>query len=161
MDYQVSDAEKKQARTPHNLFVLNIFFFNLLMTPAAIVLNVGMYGFLIPLFCSLSVIIYIYVRSTKTTAWFVDMHWRLSFRRCLWLMGGYGITAVLMLAGWLISQAAADARMADIMFTAISRIAVLPTLLAVMVTVVFEAGALQLVNRGGVPDRLAEQFPPG
>ncbi|MDX8407261.1 MAG: hypothetical protein R8L58_02630, partial [Mariprofundaceae bacterium] len=107
-----------------------------------------------------SVIFAIYLRSKKTTVWFVDMHWRLSFKRCQWLMGGYGITACLMLAGWLISLAAADARMADIMFTAISRIAVLPTLLAVMVSVVFEAGGLQLVNKGEVPDKLVAQHPP-
>jgi len=159
MIFPVDDTEKKLARWPHNLFVLNIFFFNLLMTPAAIVLNVGMYGFLIPLACSLSVIAAIYLRSIKTTVWFVDMHWRLSFQRCLWLMGGYGITALLMLVGWLISLTAADARMAEIMFTAISRIAVLPTLLAVMVTVVFEAGGLQLVNKGEVPDKLVERYP--
>ncbi|PIW49591.1 MAG: hypothetical protein COW18_05040 [Zetaproteobacteria bacterium CG12_big_fil_rev_8_21_14_0_65_54_13] len=160
MIFPVADTDKKQARWPHNLFVLNIFFCNLLMTPAAIVLNVGMYGFLIPLVCSLSVIAAIYLRSTKKSVWFVDMHWRLCFQRCLWLMGGYGITALLMLVGWLISLTAADARMADIMFTAISRIAVLPTLLAVMVTVVFEAGGLQLVSKGEVPDKLVERYPP-
>ena len=160
MIYEAEDSDRKQARVPHNLFVLNIFFFNLLMTPVAIVLDVGMYGFLIPLACSLSVILYIFLRSRKVSRWFVDMHWRLAFSRGLWLMAGYGLTGMLMLIGWLLSLGAADARMAGIMFTAISRIAVLPTLLAVMATVVLEAGALHLVNKGEVPDKLAERFPP-
>jgi len=156
----VTDADKNAARSPHNLFVLNIFFCNLLMTPAAIVMDVGMYAFLIPLACSLSVILYIFLRSRRTSRWFVDMHWQLAFRRCVWLMSGYAATALLLLVGWLISLSAADARMADIMFTAISRIAVLPSLLAVMITVVMEAGALHLVNKGEVPDKLADKYPP-
>jgi len=160
MNFEISDEEKKQAKAPHNLFVLNIFLFNLLMTPAAIVMDVGMYGFLIPLICSLSVIAYIYQHSKKTTIWFVDMHWRLSFRRCQYLMAGYALTAFLVLLAWLISLTASDARMAEIIFTAVSRVAVAPTVLAVMGTVVLEAGGFHLVNQGEVPDALVTKFPP-
>lgn len=160
MQFQVSEKEQQLARTPHNLFVLNVLFFNLLMTPAAIVLDVGMYGFLIPLFCSLSVIAYIYRRSRQQTFWFVEMHWRLSFRRCQILMIGYAVTALLIAAAWLISLTATDAKMANIMFTAISRVAVVPTLLALMVTVVLEAGGHHLINEGEVPEWLAKKFPP-
>ncbi|HKI60138.1 MAG TPA: hypothetical protein VKA23_03810 [Mariprofundaceae bacterium] len=160
MNFEISEEEKKLAKVPHTLFVLNVLFFNLLMTPAAIVLNVGMYGLLIPLLCSLSVIAYIYVRSKKQTRWFVDIHWRLSFRRCQFLMMGYGITALLVGLAWLISMSGNDAKMGDIMFTAITRIAVVPTLLAVMVTVVLEAGGHHLINSGMVPDGLVKKFPP-
>jgi len=160
VNFEVCDEEKKLAKTPHNLFVLNVLLFNLMMTPAAIVLDVGMYGFFVPLLCSLSVIAYIYLRSRKQTRWFVDMHWRLSFRRCQFLMLGYAATALMVVVAWLISMSASDANMAEIMFTAISRIAVIPTLLTVMVTVVLEAGGHHLINSGEVPDRLAEKFPP-
>ncbi|GAV19259.1 hypothetical protein MMIC_P0192 [Mariprofundus micogutta] len=161
MNFEISEEEKKLARKPHNLFVLNILLFNLLMTPAAIVLDVGMYGFLIPLLFSLTVIAYIYWRSEKITAcWIVDMHWRLSFRRCQFLMTGYVITGLLVTAAWLISMTASDEKMAEIMFTAISRVAVVPTLLAVMITVVLEAGGYHLINRGEVPQRYVEKFPP-
>jgi len=160
MNFDVSEEEKKPAKLPHTLFVLNVLLFNLLMTPVAIVLDVGMYGFLIPLFCSLSVIAYIYIRSRRSTVWFVDMHWRLAFRRCQFLMLGYAITALLVALGWLLSMSASDANMAEIMFTAISRVAVVPTLLAVMVTVVLEAGGHHLINRGTVPDGMVEKFPP-
>ncbi len=159
MNFEISEEERRQARVPHTIFVLNVLFFNLLMTPAAIVLDIGMYGFLIPLFCSLSVIGYIYVRSKRQTQWFVDMHWRLSFRRCLFLMAGYGVTALLVALAWLISLSASDARMGEIMFTAISRVAVVPTLLAIMVTIVLEAGGHHLINSGTVPDGLVRKFP--
>jgi len=160
MNYEISDREKGLARLPHNLFVLNILLFHLLMTPAAIVLDIGMFGFLIPLSCSLAVITYIYIRSQKLTVWFVDMHWRLSFRRCLFLMAGYSVTGLLLFVAWLLSLGVADPEMAEIMFTAISRVAVLPTLLAVMSTVVLEAGGYHLVNRGEVPEMLVRKFPP-
>jgi len=159
MNFEISEEEKKLAKLPHTLFVLNVLLFNLMMTPAAIVMDVGMYGFLIPLICSLSVISYIYIRSRKQTKWFVDMHWRLAFRRCQFLMMGYTITALLVSLGWLISLSASDAKMAEIMFTAITRVAVVPTLLAVMVTVVLEAGGHHLINSGTVPDWLVEKFP--
>lgn len=160
MNFEVREEEKRSARAPHTIFVLNVLFFNLLMTPAAIVLDVGMYGFLMPLLCSLSVITYIYIRSNRQTNWFVDMHWRLSFRRCLLLMAGYGMTALLIIMAWLISLSASDARTGEIMFTAISRVAVVPTLLAVMATIVLEAGGHHLINSGTVPDWLVNKFPP-
>ncbi|NWF38543.1 hypothetical protein F3F96_05305 [Mariprofundus sp. NF] len=160
MNFEISEEEKRRARVPHNLFVLNILLFNLLLTPAAIVLDVGMYGFLIPLLCSLAVIAYIYRRSRKQDDWFVEMHWRLSFRRCQFLMIGYVVTALLVAVAWLISLSANDAKMAEIMFTAISRVAVVPTLLAVMATVVLEAGGYHLINSGKVPDWLAVKFTP-
>jgi len=160
MNFEISEEKKRLARVPHNLFVLNILLFNLLLTPAAIVLDVGMYGFLIPLICSLSVILYIYLRSYKQDDWYVEMHWRLSFRRCQFLMIGYAVTALLVAVAWLISLSANDAKMAEIMFTAISRVAVVPTLLAVMATVVLEAGGYHLINSGKVPDWLIKKFPP-
>lgn len=159
MNFEISEEESRLARVSHTIFVLNVLFFNLLMTPAAIVLNIGMYGFLIPLLCSLSVISFIYIRSNRQTKWFVDMHWRLSFRRCLFLMTGYGVTALLVAIAWLISLSASDAKMAEIMFTAISRVAVVPTLLAVMVTVVLEAGGHHLINSGTVPEWLIRKYP--
>ncbi len=160
MIFQVGDTEIKQAQVPHNLFVTGIFFFDLLLTPAAIVLNIGLYALLLPLACSLLVIAVIYVRSRKASVWFVDAHWKLALRHGQWLMLGYAVTAGLMLLAWLLSLASNDAHMKHILLTALTRIAVLPTLLAVMVTVVLEASALALAGKGEVPDRIVQKYPP-
>lgn len=159
MIYEVSEKVIKQAQLPHNLFVTGVFFFDLLLTPAAIVMNIGLYGMLLPLICSLLVIAVIYVRSRKVTVWFVDAHWRLALRHSQWLMIGYAITAAFMLLAWLLSLSA-DAHMKHILLTALTRIAVLPTLIAVMVTVVMEASALALAGKGEVPDRIVQKYPP-
>ena len=44
MQFEVSEAEVKQAQIPHNLLIMGLFAFNLLMAPAVIVLKLGMAG---------------------------------------------------------------------------------------------------------------------
>ena len=131
------------------------------MTPAVIVLDIGMIGMLIPLCCSLALLGYIYLRSRKITVWFVDAHWRISFRHGQWLMVGYAVSASLILIAWLLSLTTHEANMKHILFTALTRIALFPTLIAVMVTATMEAGALGLATKREVPDKIASAFPPG
>lgn len=159
MQFEATAAEIKQAQVPHNLFVSGLFLLDLLMTPAIIVLNVGMAGLLIPLVCSSALIGYIYQRSRKTTGWFADAHWRLAFKHSQWLLAGYAVTALLILLTWFISQAAHEANMKHILWTALTRIALMPTLIAVMVTAVMEASAIGLASRREVPDKIVRAFP--
>lgn len=160
MQFKLSAAEIKRAQVPHNLFVSGLFLFDLLMTPAVIVMNLGMKGLLIPLLLSGVLIGLIFVRSRKKTAWYIDAHWRLSFKHGLWLMLGYLVTAVLVLLAWLISLTAHEASMRHILWTALTRIALMPTLIAVMVTAVLEASAIGLAAKGEVPERLLKDLPP-
>ncbi|MFY9260145.1 MAG: hypothetical protein WAO71_06485 [Gallionella sp.] len=160
MQYAVSAAQIKQAQVPHNLFVSGALLFHLLMTPAVIALKVGMIGILIPLSCSAVLLGYIYLRSRKTTTWFVDAHWRLAFQHAQWLMIGYAISGSLILLAWLMSQAAHEPSMQHIMWTAMTRIAIIPTLIAVMITAVVEASAVAVAGRSEVPDSIIKRFPP-
>ncbi len=161
MNFQTSAEEIKQAQVPHNLFVSGLFLFDLLMTPAVIVLKLGMAGLLVPLACSGGLIAYFYLRSKRRTAsWFVDAHWKLAWSRGLWLMLGYAVTGALVFVAWLVSLTARDPNMEHILWTALTRIALMPTLIAVMITAVQEASAIALATRGEVPDKLAAKFPP-
>ena len=157
---ELSDKDKKAARWAHDLFVLNIFFFHLLLTPATIMLGIGLKGLLVPLVLSLAVITYIYYRGQREPRWFVAAHWRLAFRRCRLLLIGYAITAAILLLAELLTSGMKDAHMANIMVTVITRIAIMPTLILVMVTVVMEASATSLVNKGEVPEKIIREFPP-
>ena len=156
----VSDSEKKAARWAHDLFVLNVFFFHLLLTPATIMLGIGLEGLLIPLALSLMVITFIYFRSQRDHRWFVAAHWRLAFKRCKLLMIGYAITGVILLLAEVLTRGMTDAHMANILVTVVTRIAIMPTLILVMVTVVMEASATSLVNKGEVPEKIMKEFPP-
>lgn len=161
MQYDIDSAEIKRAQFPHNLLISGLFILNLLMAPAVIALNTGMTGLLIPLFSTGALIVYIYLRSKKITREFTDAHWRLAFKNSRWLMLGYAITAVLIFIAWLISLTAHEPSMKHILWTALTRIAVLPTLAGVMITAITEAGAISLATKREVPDNLIKHpLPP-
>ena len=159
MQFDATEAEIKQARVPHNLFVSGLFLLDLLMTPAIIVSKSGMSGLLIPLFCSCALSGYIYLRSKKITTWFADVHWHLAFYHSKILMLGYAVSALLIFIAWLVSQTAHDESMKHIMWTALTRIALMPTLIAVMVTAVMGASAIGLANNREVPDKILKSYP--
>lgn len=162
MQYSAATAqERKDAQAPHNTFILGLFLFDLFMTPAVIGLKIGMIGLLIPLACSGALIAYIYLRSRSSALpWFVAAHWKLTFRRCKLLMLGYAITAALVFIAWLLSSISDDANMSSIMWTAMTRIALMPTLITVMITAVLEFSATAQAIKGEVPDKIAAEFPP-
>lgn len=161
MQYTAATVEDvKRAQTPHNLFISGLFAFDLLMTPAILALKIGMIGLLIPLILSSSLIAYIYLRSKKTTNWFVDMHWKITFARGKLLMLGYAISGTLIFIAWLIDLSMQDARMGHIILTALTRVGLMPTVIMVLVTAVMEFGSYAQASKREVPDKLAAKFPP-
>jgi hypothetical protein len=155
----ITKDEVKKAQSPHNLFITGLFMFDLLMTPAILALKIGFIGLLIPLVCSGSLIAYIYLRSRKTTTWFVDMHWKLAFTRAQWLMTAYAVSGALILIAWLLSLSMTDAHMGHIVWTALTRVGLMPTLIMVLVTAVMEFSASAQAIKREVPDKLAAKFP--
>jgi hypothetical protein len=160
MQLEVTETEIRQAKLPHNVFISGLFVLDLLMTPGIIVLNTGMAGLLIPLSCSLALIGYIFMRARETSPWFPAAHWRLAFLHAKWLMIGYAASALLILLAWLLSQGALEARMQHILWTSLTRVALMPTLIAVMVTAVMEASAIGMANKGEIPTKIVKTFPP-
>jgi len=162
MQYPAATVQdRKAAQGPHNTYILGLFLFDLFMTPAVIGLKIGMIGLLIPLAFSGALIAYIYLRGRSgALPWFVAAHWRLAFRRCKILMLGYALTAVLVFVAWLLSSISDDHNMAQIMWTAMTRIALMPTLICVMITAVLEFSATAQALKGEVPDKIAAAFPP-
>ena len=160
MGAPISINEARQAQLPHNLFIAGLFVFDLLMTPAVIGLKIGMIGMLIPLFLSCSLIAYIYLRSRRSISPFVDAHWQLAFKRGKLLMLGYAISAVLIFIAWLVSLTARDASMEHIMWIALTRVALVPTLIFVMITAVLEFGAYAQAGKREMPDKVSDAATP-
>ncbi|GAB4122729.1 MAG: hypothetical protein Fur0040_03610 [Sideroxydans sp.] len=160
MQFSASAEQKQRAQTPHNLFISGSFFSHLLLAPAAIVLDIGMAGLLLPLLCTLLLTGGIYLRSRRRGDWFVDSHWRLSWARCRVLLYGYAFSGALIVLAWLLSLNASDVHMGHIFWTALTRVALVPTLIIVMVTAVLEFSAYAQAGKGEVPDTLAARYPP-
>ena len=161
MNINVPASVSSQAMTPHNLFMLNLALFHLLMTPATIALGVGVLGILLPLFLSLSVMAYTWRRANGAhDDWFVFAHWQLAVRRYRLLLIAYAVTGVLLLLGWLLTLGTADPNMRDILQTVLLRIAIMPVVLMVMVNFYLESSAIFQATNGEIPDGIVKRFPP-
>ncbi|MES9990947.1 MAG: hypothetical protein ABW098_03280 [Candidatus Thiodiazotropha sp.] len=160
MFFDVDESMRKSAKSPHELSMVNLVACHLIAAPASIVLDIGFVGFLIPLLLSLSVIAFIWYRAsaeTSTAEWFVAAHWRLSANRTRILLIGYTISAVILGMAMLATSGNSKG---DIMMVAITRVAVVPTLLTVMICFVLESGSIYQAGRGEVPDSIVKRMPP-
>jgi hypothetical protein len=157
---EASSQDIRAAQKPHNLYIGGVLLLNLLLTPAVIALKLGMIGLLVPLVLTCTLIVYIFLRSQRPAPWFVNAHWRLCFSRARLLLLGYAISGTLVLLGWLVSQTADNPSMAHIVWTALTRIAVVPALIFVLVTAVLEFSAIGQAANREVPDKYAGKFPP-
>lgn len=153
MQFEANESEIKQAKFPHNLLIAGMFACNLFAVPVVLVLHIGMLGLFIPLLLSALLVAYINSKSKKIIGTFVATHWRLAFLNSKWLFIGYAATAILIGIAWVVSQTAHEESMKHILWTALTRIGLLPTLIAVMVTAVMEANAISLATTRETPDK--------
>jgi hypothetical protein len=141
----------KQAKTPHELFMINLALFHLLATPASIALDIGLWGFIVPLACSLVFIGYTGYRSQQHERHeLIHAHWQLARKHTYILLIGYGITGVILLLATVI---AASSAMGHIMMVALSRVAVVPVVLVMLICFVLESSALAQAAQGNIPKK--------
>jgi len=161
--YQIPDFARRKAKTPHELFMLNLAAFHLLLAPAAIVLKIGVLGFLIPLLASLTVIAFTYLRSRRAERsdhWFVMVHWKIALGHTRILLVAYAISAALLGIGLLVAAGADKKTTQDIITTVFARVGAVPVLLSVMLCFVLESGSIYQAGRGEVPAAIVQRFPP-
>ncbi|OOZ40168.1 hypothetical protein BOW53_08675 [Solemya pervernicosa gill symbiont] len=163
MKLDVDTALCKRARLPHELFMLNLALFHLLMTPASIALDVGVWGLLLPLSLSLSVMLYTWLRSRALERsgepWFLRLHWRLALGRYRMLLIAYGVALGLFGVGTLLSLGSSDPHMQQILQTVFIRIAIMPVLIMVMINFYLESNAINQASGGELPDGLVARYP--
>lgn len=161
MQFLVGEGERNKAKNPHELFILNLIGFHLLLAPAAIAFKIGAWALLLPPILSSGVMSFILWRARRAEAgdpWFVMAHWKIALRRCRLLLIGYAITGTILLLAFLLSLGM-EGRMKEIMFTALTRIGVMPTVILVFVAFVLESNALFQAVRGEVPDAIVARYP--
>lgn len=156
----VNERTRNHAKLPHELSLVNLAAFHLFAGPAAIVLDIGLWGFLVPLGLSLSFISYVWLRAQwaqSHESWYIAAHWRLAANRTKVLLVGYLICALLLAIAEIIS---AESSKSEIMMIALSRVAIVPVLITVMISFVLGTSAVAQARRGEIPDSLAKKFPP-
>lgn len=162
MYLQAEPAVVKKAKAPHELFMVNLLLFHLLMTPAAIVLEIGTWGMLLPLSLSLSVMVYSVwrARGVQGEHPLVMLHWKLALRRYRLLLIGYAITATILLLGFLLTLTMDEGSMRHIVFTVITRIGVVPLVVMVFILAFLESSGLSQAGNQEVPDALYNHYFP-
>lgn len=192
MFFPVDDTTRRKAKTPHELAMVNLIVFNLLIGVALLAGSMaepdsllGRYKWLavsIPLAVSLALIGVTWIRSRrpgKGASWFAAIHWRLAASRYRLILIAYLVCAAILsialvgtqdeteIAAQLKTLPPAMQEMerhkieSQDMASAIwARIGVVPLLLAVMVTIMLESGALYQAGRGELPDALVARCPP-
>ena len=162
MYLEVDAATVKKAKAPHELFMINLLLFHLLMTPAAIFLGIGTWGLLLPLVLSLGVMTYSWQRSRRAEQEhpLVMLHWKLALRRYRVLLIGYAVTAAILLLGFLLTLTMDEGSMRHIIFTVITRIGVVPLVVMVFILAFLESSGLSMAGNQEIPDELhARYFP--
>jgi hypothetical protein len=171
MVVDIDEGLRRRAKTPHELAMVNLLLFNLLLCAGLLASTLAQKGSVIshyrdiaiavPLGLSLLLIGYSFLRARRAGGgdpWFVAAHWRLATRRYRILLIAYLVGAALIGLGWLLSLS--NPRLQEFMFLAFIRVAVAPMLITVMVIAVLESGSIYQAMRGEVPDALAQRFPP-
>ena len=169
MSQPVDDALRLRAKTPHELSMINLLLFNLLLLIALLAGSFLPQGSVLlayrwwlpslPLLLSLGVVLYTWRRARAESAQrsgFIAAHWRLAAARNRILLLAYLVGGGLIGLGWLLSLSQSDPRMEALMFVALQRVAVAPVLIALMVLIMLESGAIYLAGQGKLPASASE-----
>ncbi len=161
MRFDVSDAERKKAKFPHDLFLVNLIANHIL----AFVATLGMAGnwlwpmFIVPIvsFIILGTIFIRAKRSRQKDAWFVMCHWQIARRRSaffikmmlmLMIIAGSGVYGYTNL-GW----------MKEAVYALIGGVCILPIMVTTLVLILMESDSLHQADKGELPEKIVDLFP--
>ncbi|MBT3347426.1 MAG: hypothetical protein HOM84_07440 [Thiotrichales bacterium] len=144
-----TEEECKAAKRPHELFVINLIFFHLLAVPAGIVSGYGYWVMLLPIISTTALRIFYRLRVNVLSSdnpelgnsWLAE-HWESALHRFRWLYLGYAIVALLLAT--IVAIADPD----SILFVALTRVAVMPVIIIVLITFVISTAAIGKAGRG-------------
>jgi hypothetical protein len=161
MKFEISEQKRKQARHPHEYFLINLITNHILIfvgllgmardNPMAL-LFVPVVSILI-----LSYLLFRARRSFRVDPWFVCCHWQLCARRSRFFVGMIALMGLVVLG--LILSVGGDVNALRPGHFALGGVAMLPTVFSVLVLIIMESDAVHKANLGEVPDWLVEKYP--
>jgi len=158
MPLEISDQEKKQARQPHELFLINLITNHILLFAAALGVATSYPLLLLPIFiASASVLIYTLIRARSSLTrdtWFVSCHWQVAARRSRMFLSMLSVVSILVAA--ILLLAGGDPKPQH---WAILGAMILPVMVTVLVLIILETDAMQQASHGGMPKWVREHIP--
>ncbi len=161
MLFDISEQESKQARHPHEYFLINLITNHILVFVALL----GMaktYPWVLLITPAVSILILSYLmmrarRALKSDTWFVACHWQLCARRSKFFIAMLALLGVVF-TGLLLSVGG-DTSALRPGHKALGGVLALPTMLTVLTLIVMESDAVHKAKIGEVPDWLVKKFP--
>ena len=157
----LTEAEIKQARHPHELFLINLITNHILVFVALL----GMASHnpeplvLVPLI-SVSILSYTIWRarqSRRRDPWFVMCHWQLAARRSRLFIIMLGLLTMAMATAY--SAYTWGGMMKELAWALVGGLGMLPTLVTVLVLILLESDALHQAACGRMPKWLSKRYP--
>ena len=161
MLFEISEEERKKAKIPHDLFLVNLIGNHILI----FVGTLGMASswawpmLAVPLI-SLAILGSIIVLSNKSrtnASWFVMCHWQIAVKRswffikmilALMAIGGIGVYGYSNL-GW----------MKEMVYALIGGVCLLPVMVTTLILILMESDALHSADLGKLPDSMVKKYP--
>lgn len=161
MHYDIDEQQRKAAKLPHEIFLINLITNHILIFVALLGLA-GSYPWVMLITPAISIILLSYVilraqKALRNDPWFVACHWQLAaFRSKLFI--GMLLVLGLIIAGLLLTVGGDASKLRPGHF-ALGGVAMLPTLLTVLVLIVMESDAVHRAKSGQVSASLLKKYP--
>jgi hypothetical protein len=161
MQFEVSETERRQAKLPHDLFLINLIANHILIFVSTLgfatswiwpVLSVP----------AISVVILGYSiwrgrRSRQIDPWYVMCHWQVGLRRSLIFITMLGLLALITTIGLLGHYQ--FGLMKEAVYAIIGGIGLLPTMVTMLILIILESDALHSASIGRLPAWVVERYP--
>lgn len=158
---EISDEEKKRAKFPHDLFLINLIGNHILTFVATLGLATSWAWpmLIVPIvsFVILGTIIYKGIKSRQKESWYVMCHWQIALKRSLFFIkmilvistiAAIGLYGYINL-GW----------MKEAVFALIGGVCILPIMVTTLVLIIMESDALHQAGEGKLPDKMIDLYP--
>lgn len=161
MHFEISKEDKKSARQPHELFLINLVFNHILLFIAFLGM-INEFPFLITLIPLISVSILSYTiyraKSSKNNdSWFAMCHWQLCAKRSRVFLIMLSILAGILLLGWIGYTFIGMQKVAVLAMS--GGLGLLPTMVTVLALIIMESDALHQAGEGKIADWVVEKHP--
>jgi len=159
LTFEVSAAEIKQAKHPHDIFLVNLIFNHILVFASILTASsLAKYIVIVPIFSILSML-YIFLgamRAKKHYSWYVNGHWQVCVSRSKKFLLVVSAMLLVFLLLWVISGGHMRPQ-----HWAIGGATVLPVMVTVLILIIFESESLHNAKLGILPDWVLQRYPDG
>ncbi len=162
MQFEVSEQQRKRAKIPHEIFLINLVAVHILWFVAALGIAKSLPQPIIAMpIMSASILIYILWRAKKALQddedWFVKCHWQMAAKRARVFIGMLSLLVIVSALGWVGYTYLGMMQIAVMAF--IGGAGILPIMVTVLGLIIMESDSMHQASQGKLGKAIVEKFP--